>query len=197
MHLSVHTPHTIQVWGLVSFIRFGFCQSLCIDKRKYTPHFLYILISLSILELMGSTHTPMRTIICLWGNAEIGKTSAILSLWGRLNIPNHPPLHSAGKDICAILPFCNSTVGFASQGDPNSMQSDWLQELIAAKCEVIVCASRSKGGTVATVEQLAEQYEYKTIWLSPLSSSNGINTNLLNDLTANMIVELIKKCLNH
>lgn len=64
-------------------------------------------------------------------------------------------------------------------------------------CEIIICASRTKGSTVATVEQLAEQYEYKTIWLSPLSSYDGINTDLLNNLTANMIIELIKKCLNH
>ena len=34
--------HTIQVWGLVSFIRFGFCQSLLADKRKSAPHFLFI-----------------------------------------------------------------------------------------------------------------------------------------------------------
>ena len=41
MHLSVHIPHTIQVWGLVSFIRLGFCQNLLSDKRKSTPHFLF------------------------------------------------------------------------------------------------------------------------------------------------------------
>ena len=41
MHLLVYTPYTIQVWGLVSFIRFGFCQSLLADKRKSAPHFLY------------------------------------------------------------------------------------------------------------------------------------------------------------
>lgn len=51
MHLTVHLPHTIQVWGLVSFIRFGFCQSLCIDKRKSAPHFLFFINSLS--ELVG------------------------------------------------------------------------------------------------------------------------------------------------
>ena len=38
----MRTPHTIQVWGLVSFIRLGFCQSLLSDKRKSAPHFLFV-----------------------------------------------------------------------------------------------------------------------------------------------------------
>lgn len=146
---------------------------------------------------MVGSKRRMKTIICLWGGAGIGKTSSIRAVWDQLNISNQPSLHQSADDICAIVPFCDSTVGIASQGDPNSLQSDWLQELINAKCEVIVCASRIRGGTVETVEQYAERYEYKTIWLSPLSSSDGINTDLLNDLTANMIIELIKKCLNH
>ena len=43
--LLVHTPHTIQVWGIVSFIIAGFYHNLHFDKRKSTPHFLFILTS--------------------------------------------------------------------------------------------------------------------------------------------------------
>ena len=38
----VYTPHTIQVWGLVSFIFSWAFQSLSLDKRKSAPHFLFL-----------------------------------------------------------------------------------------------------------------------------------------------------------
>ena len=50
MHLSVHTPHTIQVWGLVSVIFSWAFQSLFSDKRKSAPHFLFIYYSLGVGE---------------------------------------------------------------------------------------------------------------------------------------------------
>jgi len=139
----------------------------------------------------------MKTIICCWGNAGTGKTSAIRKIWERLNLANQPPQYMSGDDICAIVPFCNASVGIASQGDPGSLQQTWLQYLNQANCEVIVCASRTKGGTVNAVEHLAQNGNYALIWLSPLSSANVINHDLLNELTANMVIELIGKCLNY
>lgn len=62
----------------------------------------------------------MKTIICLWGNAGIGKTSAIQAIYKKLNIEDNPPMSRFGDDFLAIVPFCNSKVGLASMGDPNS-----------------------------------------------------------------------------
>ena len=139
----------------------------------------------------------MKTIICLWGGAGIGKTSSIRAVWDRLNISNKPPLHQSADDICAIVPFCNSTVGIASQGDPYSAQDEWLEELMNLGCEIIVCASRTKGSTVDAVEDVAQRGEYVTIWFSPFYSSDSVNINVLNNLTADAVIELIRKCLMH
>lgn len=139
----------------------------------------------------------MKTIICLWGGAGIGKTSSIRVVWDRLNISNQPPLHQSADDICAIVPFCNSTVGIASQGDPYSAQDEWLEELMNLGCEIIVCASRTKGSTVDAVEDVAQRGEYVTIWFSPFYSSDSVNTNVLNNLTADSVIELIRNCLIH
>ena len=38
---SVRTPHTIQVWGIVSFILLRSFHNLLFDKRESTPHFLF------------------------------------------------------------------------------------------------------------------------------------------------------------
>lgn len=137
----------------------------------------------------------MKTIICLWGGAGIGKTSSIRAVWDRLNISNQPPLHQSADDICAIVPFCNSTVGIASQGDPYSAQDEWLEELMTLDCEIIVCASRTRGSTVDAVEKVAQRGEYVTIWFSPFYSADSVNTNILNNLTADAVIELIRKCL--
>ena len=139
----------------------------------------------------------MKTIICLYGGAGIGKTSSIRAVWDRLNISNQPPLHQSADDICAIVPFCNSTIGIASQGDPCSAQDEWLKELMTLDCEIIVCASRTKGCTVDTVEKVAQKGEYVTIWFSPFYSADSVNTNVLNTLTADAVIELIRKCLIH
>ncbi len=139
----------------------------------------------------------MKTIICLWGGSNIGKTSSIRAVWNRLNINNQPPLHQSADDICAVVPFCNSTVGIASQGDPCSAQDEWLEKLMDLKCEIIVCASRTKGSTVDAVEDVAQRGGYVTIWFSPFYSADSVNTNILNNLTADAIIELIRKFLMH
>ena len=148
------------------------------------------------MGLVGSKG-HMKTIICLYGGAGIGKTSSIRAVWDRLNISNQPPLHQSADDICAIVPFCNSTIGIASQGDPYSAQDEWLEELMNLGCEIIVCASRTKGSTVDAVEDVAQRGEYVTIWFSPFYSSDSVNTNVLNNLTADSVIELIRKCLIH
>lgn len=125
------------------------------------------------------------------------KSSSIRAVWDRLNISNQPPLHQSADDICAIVPFCNSTIGIASQGDPCSAQDEWLKELMTLDCEIIVCASRTKGCTVDTVEEVAQKGEYVTIWFSPFYSADSVNTNVLNTLTADAVIELIRKCLIH
>lgn len=139
----------------------------------------------------------MKTIICLRGGAGIGKTSSIRAVWNRINIRNHPPLHQSSDDICAIVPFCNSTIGVVSQGDPYSEQDKWLKELMALDCEIIVCASRTKGSTVSAVQKVAQSGEYATIWFSPFYSTDSVDTSVLNNFTADTVIELIRKCLIH
>lgn len=143
----------------------------------------------------------MKTIICLWGNAGIGKTSAIQAIYKKLNIEDNPPMSRFGDDFLAIVPFCNSKVGLASMGDPNSEQSNCLDILEQAGCEIIICASRTRGATVNAVEILAQTGNYKLIWMSPFSNGAAVNSitlrDALNEATANAVIDLIRKCLYH
>ncbi len=113
----------------------------------------------------------------------------------RKNFRNRPT--SFGVEFCAIADFRGCKVEIACQGDPESLQATWLDELLAASCEVIVCAFRTKGQTVSAVDQRARTNGYVLIGLSPFSSDGPIRTETLNELTADAVIALIRKSLTY
>ena len=96
-----------------------------------------------------------KTVICFWGAGNIGKTESVRALWEKLDTSHKPPLHEINRDICATVDFEGIRVGISSLGDPDSGQEMWLDELVGKECDIIVCASRTKGRTVRAVEERA------------------------------------------
>ena len=135
----------------------------------------------------------MKTAICIWGNAGIGKTSLIRTVFDRLNIAGDAVVQTWGNDFCATLAMQCGTVGFASMGDPCSNQGTCLQQLVESGCDVILCASRTKGNTVNAVGNLAT-HGYRIIWTSPFSSGDT-PVFPLNNLFADAVIRLIQQCL--
>jgi len=134
----------------------------------------------------------MKTIICIWGNAGIGKTSVIKRVFDKLNVSALAPIEEPGDDIYAILDYRNRKVGIASMGDPGSGQDEYLRRMVEDEaCEIIVCASRTKGWTVECVDMYAQKHGYRLVWVSPFAGYGQINRNLLNDLSSDAIVRLI------
>lgn len=72
-------------------------------------------------------------------------------------------LHEINRDICATVDFEGIRVGISSLGDPDSEQEMWLDELVGMECDIIVCASRTKGRTVRAVEERAAANGYALI----------------------------------
>ena len=58
-------------------------------------------------------------------------------------------------------------IGFASQGDPDTQQKENIEDHAKNGCDIIVTASRSKGGTVDNVSEIANKYGYTVVWISP------------------------------
>lgn len=139
-----------------------------------------------------------KTVICFWGAGNIGKTESVRALWEKLDTSHKPPLHEINRDICATVDFEGIRVGISSLGDPDSGQEMWLDELVGKECDIIVCASRTKGRTVRAVEERAAANGYALIWLSPLSSSKKTNDffTMLNDTTAEAVEKLIVELIN-
>ena len=57
-----------------------------------------------------------------------------------------------------------------------------------------MAAARTYGDTVDNVKDIAQQYGYKVIWFTPLSTDElSINWKDLKEFSADTIIELIKK----
>jgi hypothetical protein len=89
------------------------------------------------------------------------------------------------------------TIGIliGSQGDPNSrmINDDTVKDLANQNCDIIVCATRTGGMTVAKVDNIAlnNNNPFRVIWKSSYFNS-GCNNDVLNYICAEEIINLIK-----
>jgi len=151
-----------------------------------------------------------KTIIVVSGKANIGKTKTIKKVaesilkkykndYGNIDILQQADI----KIIITIEIVVEGTqikntvkVGISSGGDiANEVQSN-LDYFIKEKCEVIICATRSKGEPVHLVNRTAEINGYKNIWVAPYYQTQDTKKYLdkrdeLNELSAKHICEIL------
>ena len=106
-----------------------------------------------------------KTIICLYAPADCGKTKTIRSLF--LKLGGDKNVLNGTHDFISDVNYGRKKIGFASQGDPDSSQKENLEKLAQNNCDIIVTASRTKGGTVDNVCEIANKYGYTVVWVSP------------------------------
>lgn len=107
----------------------------------------------------------MKTILTVFGWAEMGKTSSLKYLAEEFGYE----FTSKPWDIFHIIDYKGHLIGIASAGDPGSSQKDNIDKMIEAGCEVIVCASRTKGWTTDNVIKAARENGYRLLWTSHYS----------------------------
>jgi ABC-type lipopolysaccharide export system ATPase subunit len=135
-----------------------------------------------------------KTILCLFGPANTGKTSTIRRV--------DEILQSYGAKLVKVLfdendfskeyLFRTHKIGILSLGDPGSEQSDYLRQLSNDNCEIIICTSRSKGATCDAVTAIATN-GYERYWISPLyeyDSRHPLSVDM-HELNAEFIIKAI------
>lgn len=136
----------------------------------------------------------IKNILTIFGPASQGKSTTIKNL-----IPLFEESFPDAKfnwiinnyDIKLIIEIGNKKIGIESQGDPNSRLEDSISSFaVTEKCDLIICASRSRGKTVNIVETVAIENDYEVIWVT--NYRTGLNQSLLNEMSANHIFQLIK-----
>lgn len=139
-----------------------------------------------------------KTIIAIWNTASQGKTTSIryaASMFAqRPNISIVLGSIPQQGEISATMAMRTSLgqviISFESQGDPNTSLEDRLEHIVVDKADIIVCATRTSGGTVSAVDNIAGKYGYQVLWLSTLTSGTAIQQPL-NTMTGNHIVSII------
>ena len=132
----------------------------------------------------------MKTIIAIFGRGRWGKSCAIRTLAQNFPFESEILQLWCGEDIFRIGRYGGKIVGFVSQGDPNSIQKEWLEECVQNGCDVIVSACRSRGGTVDNIIGFAEKNGYESIFTTNYHHHgnpvlpNGVDLNVV--FTGNM-----------
>lgn len=110
-----------------------------------------------------------RYIFALRSSKNAGKTTSIKLLTKLLQekYPNSAVtktyVDETHYDIKLIIEIGKIKIGIESQGDPNSRLCESLAEFVKQKCDIIICATRTRGKTVECVNSYSELYEIKFI----------------------------------
>lgn len=125
----------------------------------------------------------MTDIYALQGAGNSGKSTTLREFYESVLVkyPNAvAKLLKDGGDFKALVTGVKGkTIGFESQGDPNSRLEDSLEEFHTAKCDLIFCTCRSWG---MTVEWIASYCPPSTMTL--VAKSRGTAPNQFKRLNA-------------
>ncbi|NQY26230.1 MAG: hypothetical protein HRT92_03530 [Piscirickettsiaceae bacterium] len=122
-------------------------------------------------------------IIALRGIANVGKSQTIKNVYESLvsKFPDAKIEHlSIGVDIRVVITVNGVKVGIESQGDPSSRLFSSIKLFVEIKCNVIICATRTRGGTVDLVE--SQKPEYSILWHEQKVVSSGKESQIKSNL---------------
>lgn len=124
----------------------------------------------------------MSDMFALQGRGNSGKSDTIKKIYSDLT-KKYPNAHVQNlsphtNDIKIIMTINKHIVGIESQGDPNSRLLQSLQDFSQAKCDIIICATRTSGMTVEWVKSFSKNYKIHFIPQVYASPHNQQASNL-------------------
>lgn len=136
-----------------------------------------------------------KTAFAVWGHSGQGKSDTVKKITELLiqNYPNAPKefaILDFKYDIRVVITIGKIKIGIESMGDPNSRLFESLETFVKVKCDIIICATRTSGATVDAVNELYNKEKYDIVWVTNYRS-NEKDTNVLNEMSANHLYELI------
>lgn len=138
-----------------------------------------------------------KTVIALKGIGGQGKSETIKRLRNLIKstYTHHVENILIDKgDVKVIIEIKGVKIGIESQGDPDSRQEKSISEFVSKNCDIIICASRTRGETVDTVFNTKKD-GYRVIWVTNYRSKE-ISHSELNNLSAKHLLELINQIMS-
>ncbi|WP_426575980.1 hypothetical protein ACP179_15450 [Xenorhabdus stockiae] len=141
-----------------------------------------------------------KKICALRGPSKTGKTTTLKSLL----IKQLKDLNSAYAykdedkryDVTVIFVINNIKVGVSTGGDNEKIIRENVGYLINEKCDIIVSATRTKGGTIDAIKELAGE-EFPIAWIDKSRADIENKQQQLNKSDADIIFNEIKKIVNN
>jgi Cdc6-like AAA superfamily ATPase len=135
----------------------------------------------------------MKTVIAIYGTANTGKSATLKKVYEilRAKHPNAPITHEIIQhDVRTIIKINGHSIGIESQGDPGGRIFTSISLFAREECDIIVCATRTRGQTVEVVENLKPKYDIK--WIPKLREPNEAKHAQINAALAFDIVKQIQ-----
>ena len=139
--------------------------------------------------------------ICDFARSDSGKTTVLNQLAKKLK--QHKEIVQVDSDdlrngdMWYLFEYKGKKICIITSGDNSKDMGKWFGGALKANADVVVCASRSKGETIGCVNEYAEKGDYYVVWLSNYyCNSDESIIDMLNDCTAESILNVIEKLLN-
>lgn len=148
-----------------------------------------------------TTNSKPKTILAVWNAGSRGKTDSLRHFANELlnAYPLHAPIFPTPAtvpttgDFSLIVEINGIRIGITSQGDPGTNLRNRLINLVTTdNCDIILCSCRTRGETVAAVENIENTYGFQTIWTSTYQIADSSHHLTLNQLKGQHILDLIK-----
>ncbi len=115
--------------------------------------------------------------VALQGRSGSGKTEAlnmlINHLESELGARRIDTFSEIGSDIGVILELEKTLIGVETRGDPGTNLKECLENLVKYKCQVIICATRTRGWTIEEFNVACSDYERVKVQQQYIDSSEG------------------------
>jgi hypothetical protein len=148
-----------------------------------------------------TANSKLKTILAVWNSGGKGKTESLRQFANLLlsTYPSYTPIFPipanipVSNDFRLVVEINGVTVAIESQGDPKTNLKNRLIDLIKIyNCDIIVCACRTRGETVAAVENIHNKYGFQKIWTSTYQIDDRTQHALVNQLKGKHILDLIQ-----
>lgn len=143
----------------------------------------------------------MKTILALWHTEKKGKTETLRAVAEELltRYPNNEIFCSSyepnatGQDFKLVISVNGKKVGIVSKGDPETELKEKLTKFVQIhQCDVIICATRTKGQTFYAVDSVWSNEDYDIIWTSTYQVDEEKLQKKANTIKAKHIIDLLE-----
>ena len=132
-----------------------------------------------------------KHIIALSGRGSIGKTRTLRMV---IDLLNGVDLSYEKRDARTTCHYHGKTICVTTPGDNGAEISKNIDYINANPCDIAIMATRTKGATVSTLINYAEQIDAPIIWIRKTYESGDENT--INERYARQIVNEVNGLLS-